>query len=410
MDHKFSIITPAHKKTPYLVVLYNSIAAQTYENWEWILWLNNDLTEKDLPQKIVKDERVKIYRTEEKSTSVGFHKHHAFHKGEGDVLVEVDSDDIITPNCLEELNKAYQDSEIGFVYSDVAILDDDFVPYNEAHGWTYYRYEYKDKNLYVMNTWEPTSHSLGFIWYAPDHIRSWRTNIYRDIGGHNVELDICDDHELMIRTYMKTKMCRVPEPLYIYRITGDNTYLERNAAIQTKTVELQRQYAYQLAERDADLKGLLKVDVGGGLFPKPGYMTIDQEGADITCDLNEGIPLPDNSVGVINASHIIEHLKDPIKTMREIHRVLAHGGWVFIEVPSTDGRGAWQDPTHVSFWNEHSFWYYTDWTKAQYIRNKDIRFQTYRLDTWEMAPHIPVVSAWMVVIKDKQRLPGELNI
>ena len=126
-------------------------------------------------------------------------------------------------------------------------------------------------------------------------------------------------------------MCRVPEPLYIYRITGDNTYLERNAAIQTKTVELQRQYAYQLAERDADLNGLLKVDIGGGLFPKPGYMTIDQEGADITCDLNEGIPLPDNSVGVINASHVIEHLRDPIKTMREIHRVLAHGGWASLK-------------------------------------------------------------------------------
>ena len=410
MNHRFSIITPAHKKTPYLIVLYNSIAAQTYENWEWVLWLNNDLNEKDLPQKIVEDERVKIYRTEEKSTSVGYHKHHAFHKGEGDVLVEVDSDDIITPNCLEELNKAYQDSEIGFVYSDVAILDDDFVPYNESHGWTYYRYKHKDKELYVMNTWEPTSHSLGFIWYAPDHIRSWRTNIYRDIGGHNVELDICDDHELMIRTYLKTRMYHIPEPLYIYRITGDNTYLERNAAIQTKTVELQRQYAYQLAERDADLKGLLKVDIGGGLFPKPGYMTIDQEGADITCDLNEGIPLPDNSVGVVNASHVIEHLRDPIKTMREIHRVLAHGGWAFIEVPSTDGRGAWQDPTHVSFWNEHSFWYYTDWTKAQFIRNKDIRFQSYRLDTWEMSPHIPCVSAWLVAIKDEQRLPGELTI
>ena len=137
MNHKFSIITPAHKKTPYLIVLYNSIAAQTYENWEWVLWLNNDLNEKDLPQKIVKDERVRIYRTEEKSTSVGYHKHHAFHKGEGDVLVEVDSDDIITPNCLEELNKAYQDSEIGFVYSDVAILDDDLVPImNHTDGLT----------------------------------------------------------------------------------------------------------------------------------------------------------------------------------------------------------------------------------------------------------------------------------
>ena len=97
-------------------------------------------------------------------------------------------------------------------------------------------------------------------------------------------------------------------------------------------------------------------------------MTIDQEGADITCDLNDGIPLPDNSVGVINASHVIEHLRDPIKTMREIHRVLAHGGWAFIEVPSTDGRGAWQDPTHVSFWNEHSFWYYTNKSKAEFIQ------------------------------------------
>ena len=72
-------------------------------------------------------------------------------------------------------------------------------------------------------------------------------------------------------------------------------------------------WSQKLAEHDADKRGLLKVDIGGGLFPKEGYMTIDQEGGDITCDLNEGIPLPDNSVGVINASHVIEHLRDPIK-------------------------------------------------------------------------------------------------
>jgi glycosyltransferase involved in cell wall biosynthesis len=410
MDHKFSIITPSYKKTPYLVVLYNSIAAQTYENWEWVLWLNNDLYEKDLPEKIRRDERVKIYRTEEKSSSVGYHKHHAFHRGSGDILVEVDHDDVITPDCLEELNKAYQDPEVGFVYSDDAILSDDFVPYNEAHGWSFYSHQYKERELTVMNTWEPTSHSVGFIWYAPDHIRSWRKDLYCKLGGHNVELDICDDHELLIRTYLVTKMHHIKKPLYIYRVYGENTYLERNAAIQVKTVELQRQYGYELAEKDADLRGLLKVDLGGGVNPKPGYLIIDKEDGDINCDLNGGIPLPDNSVGVLNATHILAQLRDPIKSMREIHRVLAHGGWAFIQVPSTDGRGAWQDPTHVSYWNEHSFWYYTDYNKAKFIRNKDIRFQKYRLDTWEMAPHIPVVSAWLVAIKDNQRLPGELLI
>jgi hypothetical protein len=65
----------------------------------------------------------------------------------------------------------------------------------------------------------------------------------------------------------------------------------------------------------------------------------------------------------------------------------------------------------VSFWNEHSFWYYTDKSKAEFIRNKDIRFQSYRLDTWEMSPHIPVVTTNLVAIKEGgKRLPGILNI
>ena len=50
MNYKFSIITPAHKKTPYLKELYDSIVAQTYDNWEWVLWLNNALYEEDLEE------------------------------------------------------------------------------------------------------------------------------------------------------------------------------------------------------------------------------------------------------------------------------------------------------------------------------------------------------------------------
>jgi glycosyltransferase involved in cell wall biosynthesis len=410
MNYKFSIISPSHKNTPYLQELYESLCAQTYENWEWVLWLNGKFKRSKLSPEIENDERVKIYECKEKNPNVGFHKNRAFHLGSGDVVVEVDHDDMITPDCLEELNKAYQDESVGFVFSDVAVYDDNFVPYNEQHGWSYYFYNFRGKDRYVMNSWRPTSQSLAYIWYAPDHVRSWRKSVYEEIGGHNVDLSICDDHELMIRTYLKTKMYHIKKPLYIYRVYGENTYLQRNADIQTKTVDLYKEYAYQLAEKDADDRGLLKVDIGGGLYPRVGYLTVDQEGADITCDLNDGIPLPDNSVGVINASHVLEHLKDPIKSMREIHRVLAHGGWAMIEVPSTDGRGAWQDPTHVSFWNEHSFWYYTNKDKAIFIRNSDIRFQTYRLETWEMAPHIPVVTAWLTAIKDEERLPGVLGI
>jgi SAM-dependent methyltransferase len=296
-------------------------------------------------------------------------------------------------------------------------MKDEFVPYDESFGWTHRTFNWKGKDLIAMNSFEPSSHSLAYIWYAPDHVRSWRKTIYEEVGGHNPELSICDDHELCIKTYLKTKMVRIPKVLYIYRITGDNTFLARNEAIQIKTKELMNEYAQRLAEKDAKDKGLLMVDIGGGLNPHPGYTTVDlRETADYVADLNNGIPLPDNSVGVLNASHILEHLHDKTKIMAEIHRVLAPGGWAFIEVPSTDGRGAFQDPTHVSYWNENSFLYYTNSYLANFIDNDTIRFQEYRREThfpneWLKSLNVCVTTVWMVAIKENMtRLPGLLSI
>lgn len=419
MNYKFSIITPTHNQSDptFLLELFSSILSQTYNNWEWILYLNGDCKVSDIPQSIYSHPQVRVIQSNNYNTNIGAIKKAAFSLGTGDVLVEVDHDDILTDICLAELNLAFQNPEIGFVYSDDAVyhMTDTFVPYSEAYGWEHYHYKWKEHDLIAMRSFEPTSHALSFIWYAPDHIRAWRSSVYHQVGGHNPDLAICDDHELCIRTYLVTKMHRIPKVLYIYRVTGENTFLKRNQDIQIKTVELFNYYAQALAEKDADDRKLLKVDLGGGINSRPGYLTIDLEGGHITCDLNDGIPLEDNSVGVINASHVIEHLKDPLKTMREIHRVLAHGGWAFIEVPSTDGRGAFQDPTHVSYWNENSFLYYLDKDMAKYIRNDTVRFQEFRRETWFPNEwlrkiNVSVVSAWLVCVKDGPRLPHTLGI
>jgi len=419
MNYKFSIITPTHnqKDPKFLLELFKSIVDQTYTDWEWILYLNGKCKIAQIPKEIQSHPQVKIVRTEDNNTNVGAIKKAAFSLGTGDVLVEVDHDDILTEDCLEELNLAFQDTTVGFAYSDDAVyhMTDTFIPYNPAFGWTHYDYKWRGKDLKAMNTFKPSSHSIGYIWYAPDHVRAWRTTTYHEIGGHNPDLAICDDHELCIRTYLATTMLHIPKVLYIYRVTGENTFLKRNQAIQVKTVELFNFYAQALAEKDADQRKLLKVDMGGGINRRPGYLVIDQEGGDINCDLNEGIPLEDSSVGVLNASHVIEHLKDPLKTMSEIHRVLAHGGWAFIEVPSTDGRGAFQDPTHVSYWNENSFLYYIDQNLGKYIRNTTIRFQEFRRETWFpnewlKSINVPVVTVWLVCVKDGPRLPHTLKI
>lgn len=417
---KFSIVTPEHSKAnlPFLKELYQSLRDQTYIYWEWIVFLNNGMTRSDVLINI-DDPRVKIIDRGDWLENIGAIKHEAFQLAQGDVIVEVDHDDILTSNCLEELKKAFDDPEVGFVYSDNAILHmkDEFTPYNQAFGWTYKMFPWKGKQLFSMNSFPPSSHAMSFIWYAPDHVRAWRTSVYRELGGHNKDLAICDDHELVIRTYLTTKVVHIPKVLYIYRITGDNTWLARNQQIQEKTVELFHQYGQRLAEKDADDRGLLKVDIGGGLNPYPGYTTVDlRPGSTYVWDLNRGIPLPDNSVGVLHASHILEHLHDKTKIMSEIHRVLAHGGWAFIEVPSTDGRGAFQDPTHVSYWNENSFLYYTQKYLADFIDNSTIKFQEYRRQTWFPNQwlkdlNVCVTTAWLVAVKPEgSRLPHTLTI
>ena len=420
MDHVFSLITPEHDpgNRQFLLELWHSIQAQTYPHWQWVLFLNNGCTPDDIPDEIKNDPRVITFWSFNRSANIGDIKRQAFAIGTGDVLVEMDHDDLLTPDCLAELNRAYQDPAVGFVYSDNAVLHmtGEFQPYDPVFGWTYRSFPWQGRDLLAMNSFAPSSHSMAYIWYAPDHVRSWRRSVYHAVGGHNPELAVCDDHELMIRTYLKTRMHHIPRVLYIYRVTGNNTWLARNEAIQVRTRELFHEYAHALADHDADQRGLLKVDIGGGLNPWPGYRTIDlRDGADIRADLNQGIPLPDNSVGVLNASHILEHLHDKHRIMSEIHRVLAHGGWAFIEVPSTDGRGAFQDPTHVSYWNENSFLYYTDGYLAQFIDNTQIRFQEFRRETWFPNEwlrnlNVSVTTAWLTAVKDGPRYPGSLKI
>lgn len=401
---KFSIITPTNLKNSFLEELYQSLINQTYSNWEWIIFLNGEALQNDLPFYFLEDPKVKVCKSQEQSKNIGFIKNRAFSLGTGDILVEVDHDDILLPSCLEKLENAFQNKEVGFVYSNTAMYHhkNEFIPYNPAIGWTHSKIKWLDKELYEMHTFEPTSHSLQYIWYAPDHVRAWRRTVYNEIGGHNPELFVCDDHDLMIRTFLKTKMFHIPEALYIYRITGENNWCQRNAEIQKKTVELGDQYIWDLAVREAKQKKLRIIDLNSRTGVKKDCELVFAE--------QEKIYLDDNEVGVINLNHSLQLFKNPVAIMKEIHRVLCHGGWAFIEVPSTDGRGAWQDPSHLSFWNENSFNYYTDSNFARFISNESIRFVENKKQTVKRDDGVAITFVRLIALKDGKRFPGVINI
>lgn len=59
--------------------------------------------------------------------------------------------------------------------------------------------------------------------------------------------------------------------------------------------------------------------------------------ADVKADITD-LPFPDDSFDVILCSHVLEHVVEDRKAMRELHRVLRPGGWALVLVPIDFGR------------------------------------------------------------------------
>jgi hypothetical protein len=402
---KISIFTPTHD-TKFLMDAYNSIKNQDF--YEWIVVYNNGAVPIEF-----NDSRVKSFHVPLAPEWVGPLKAYACEQATGDILLELDHDDLLTPIAIEEVKIAFEDDSIGFVYSNTIHATGDFNKvkrFDECYGWKYRTINYNGNELDEHISFEPSPDCVSRIWFAPNHLRAFRKSVYDEIGGYNKGMRILDDLDLMCRLYQVTRFKHIDKGLYIYRVHGENTWLRYNAEIQENVYRIYDEYIERLVSAWAGFEGLKRLDLGGQIDKWKDYETVDMKDADIICDLNEKWPFGDNTVGVIRAYDIFEHLKDPIHTMKECARVLVPGGWLLCKVPSTDGRGAFQDPTHKSFWNENSFHYYTKSLKARYL-NTPVRFQSPRLYTTEMNNEKTCyVIAHLINLKDGYRPPGLVEI
>lgn len=107
------------------------------------------------------------------------------------------------------------------------------------------------------------------------------------------------------------------------------------------------------------------LNLGCGLNKEEGLINIDNRkevNPDLVCDITEGLPFEDSSINKVQAVDFLEHIPigKTVFVVEEIFRVLEDKGIFYHFTPSTDGRGAFQDPTHVSFWNINSWMYYMD--------------------------------------------------
>lgn len=113
-----------------------------------------------------------------------------------------------------------------------------------------------------------------------------------------------------------------------------------------------------------DIKKFPRINLGSGFDYDHNFINIDiddkQFKVDLKLDLESALPYEDNSIEIVKACHILEHIQNYIPLMKEIHRVLKHDGVLYIRVPEFGCAAAVADPTHVRYFVPESFYLWTD--------------------------------------------------
>lgn len=266
VDKIFSIFTCAYKTNKLKAErLYKSLVNQTYKNWNW--WIIDDSPEGEESYfSSIKDPRITIIKNVTNHGSIGFNKHMIAMMCDGDYLVEVDHDDALTEDCLLLLYNAFEEyPDSKFVYSDTLEMVGDHTSVCYSEGFSYGQGYYRNENVegwnYKVAITCPSinARSIRGIHAQPNHVRVWERNFYHFIGGHNIDLGVCDDMDILVRTFLNTKMTHINKVLYIqYEDSvrserADNTQGRRFKVIQELNELLRQKYDKKIHERILEL-------------------------------------------------------------------------------------------------------------------------------------------------------------
>ena len=259
-----SVITPTYKPSDKIFRPLNSLLEQNYKNWEWILYDDSDDDGKtfDFLSKIAStDHRIKVYKSDRRSGRIGQVKKNAFSLGSGDYLCELDHDDSLTENCLSWIVASFDKyQEAGMCYTDCAEyieLTGECTNYGAyAYGYGKYRDEvYKGIKYSVMDYPRLNQKTIRHIVGVPNHVRCWRSSTYHAIGGHNPNLHVADDYELIVKTFLHSRVCHIPKLGYIQYANSDhsNTTDRRRPEIQRLVEMIKSNYDQQIHDRLIEL-------------------------------------------------------------------------------------------------------------------------------------------------------------
>lgn len=162
--------------------------------------------------------------------------------------------------------------------------------------------------------------------YIKQKLRPLKYMIYDAIGKHFVECPFCRwrGKEFKDFGYVSRKNAQCPKCGSLERHRLYYLYLR-------KTLNTGRKISLLHFAPERILEDLFRS------YSNIDYLSVDiEEGRAMKVEDITSVKLADDSFDVIMCSHVLEHIVDDKKAMRELYRILKQGGFAIIQVPIKD--------------------------------------------------------------------------
>ncbi len=146
--------------------------------------------------------------------------------------------------------------------------------------------------------------------------------------------------------------------LYYWLTTSDSEFVPSLGDGARRALDLgcaDGRFLEQLRQRGWQVQGVEPIE--------PAARLAQARQLNVHCGTLESARFPSASFDIVFAWMVIEHLHDPVATLREVHRILAPGGWLVFSVPNAAcwerrlfGRYwyAWSLPVHLQHFTRDS--------------------------------------------------------
>lgn len=195
---KVTIYVPAFNSSKYIIECVDSALKQTYQNFEVSIQNGgtHDNTLELLKKHYANQPNVIV---SSKPTKLGEGTNIAIQQGSGELILQLDSDDILHPDTLNELVEAIGETNV-CAYGNFHRIDE--------------RGEYLDKG------WEEAIYSRERLMRSMiiHHPRLFRRDAWEHVGGHDENLRNAEDYDFFIKLSEVGNFVHLRKDLYAYRI------------------------------------------------------------------------------------------------------------------------------------------------------------------------------------------------